>query len=340
MAVVKSNAYGHGLVSLSKIMQKLGADYFGVDDIDEALVLRKNGIKKSILVFGYIPEGRINDAITHNISITVSNFETFNKLKKLKNKIKIHLKVDTGLGRQGFLIDQVHRVIKFIKQNKNIKFEGLYTHFAGIESKKFIQHTKKQITEFNIYRNILKSEGFDPIIHVSPSAGLLLYPEYNFDMVRAGISIYGLWPSKEIEKSALTKRIKLRPVLSWKSVVCEIKKLPKGNSIGYDRTEILKKNSKVAVIPIGYWHGYRRNLSSFNEVVISGKKAKVLGRVSMDMMVVDITSISKAKVGDEVILIGKSGKQEIKVDDLAKLSGTINYEFVTQINPNITRIYK
>src|SRR3990172_10405087 len=341
MAVVKSNAYGHGLAHFAKEISKLGADFLAVDDIDEALILRKSGIKKPILVFGYVPDSFIKEASLKNISLTISNFDFLRKIIKTKliKKIKIHIEVDTGLGRQGFLGKDLPAVLVLIKKSENIETEGLYTHFAIAENPKFFSYTKKQIENFKIWIQAFRQNGFKPIAHSSASAETMRSSEFHFDMVRVGISMYGLFPSKEIKKYVKTK-IELEPVLFWKTIVSEIKKLPKGHNIGYDLTETLKRDSIVGICPIGYWHGYPRALSRKGEVLVRGQRAKVLGRVSMDMIIVDLTEINGVKRGDEAVLIGQSKNKRITAEEVANQAETINYEIVTRINTEIMRIYK
>ena len=185
---------------------------------------------------------------------------------------------------------------------------------------------------------LLESAGFETLIkHAAATSGAIIFPQSHFNLVRIGIGLYGLWPSKET-KAAFEGKIKLEPILSWKTVVGQIRNLPKGSKLGYDLTETLSRPSKVAVLPIGYWHGFPRSLSSIGKVLINGKGAKVLGRVSMDMVSVDVTDVKNVKVGDEAVIIGKSGKSEISADDVAYLSDTINYEIVTRLNPLIKRM--
>jgi alanine racemase len=292
------------------------------------------------LVFGFVPADLISDAIKQSVSLTVSNFEMLEQLSNLKtSSIKIHIKVDTGLGRQGFLPSQLPKVIEKLKNSPQIKVQGLYSHFAGIESKKFNTYSERQAEELKRWDDAFNQAGIFPIVHMSSTAGILANPKFHFDMVRLGIGGYGLWPSGEAEMK-LEDKIKLKPALAWKTVIAEVKKLPKGNKIGYDLTESLKNDSVVGVCPVGYWHGYSRGLSSKGYVLVRGKRAKVLGRVSMDMIVVDLSGIKGAKRGDEAVLIGRSGKDEISADGLASEAGTINYEIVTRINPQIPRIYR
>jgi alanine racemase len=342
MAVVKSNAYGHGLIEYSKIVEKFGVDWFGVDSIVEAEKLRKEGINKPILVLGHTLLEKIPTAIKNNISLTVSDIDSLKKLKNIginKYKLKVHLKIDTGMHRQGFFVSELPKVIKIIKSLNNfLIIEGVYTHFSCAHNPNLLSVTRSQIKEFKKALEILYQFGFKNLIkHAASTAGTIVFPESHFDLVRLGIGLYGLWPSKEV-KIMFGEQLKLKPVLSWKTIIGQIKNLSCGCKIGYDLSETLKRDSKVAILPVGYWHGFPRHLSSIGWVLINGNKAKVLGRVSMDMIVVDVTDIKKIRNGDQVVLLGRSGKFINLADDLADLSNTINYEIITRINPLIKRI--
>lgn len=343
MAVVKSNAYGHGLVGFSKEAQKLGVDWFGADSAIEALAIRNSGITKPILVFGHTLPERLKEATDEHISLTVSSFDGLNNLKifqhhKLRD-LRIHLKIDTGMHRQGFYVKDLPEVVRFLKTKlPQIKVEGLYTHFAAAQNPAFPLDTFNQNNDFKKAVDIIKAGGYQPIKHAAATSGAILFPGTRFDMVRIGIGLYGLWPSAEI-KAAFSGKIKLMPVLSWRTIIGEIKDVKKGDRIGYDFTERVSINSRIAILPIGYWHGYPRALSSVGRVLIRGKRAKVLGRVSMDMTAVDVTGIKNAKAGDAVTLLGRDGRKNISAEELAQLAGTINYEFITRINPLIERVY-
>ncbi len=339
LAVVKSNAYGHNLMEFAKEQEKLGADFLGVDSVVEALTLRKEGIKIPILVLGYTLPEMISEAVNKNISITVSNFETLSAVIKSKLKTKIHIKVDTGMSRHGFLENDIEGVLNKLRNNKSIIVEGLFTHFSMAKNPSFPAHTNSQIEKFEKWREAFIKARYEPISHASATSGTLLYSKAHFDMVRIGISLYGIWPSRESE-AYLGDKISLKPVLSWKTIIAETKVLPKGSKVGYDCTEILKKDSVIAVCPIGYWHGYPRALSSIGKVLINGEKAKILGRVCMDIVMIDVTHIKNIKVGNEVVLIGKSGVVEITADDISTLLDGSSYEILTRINPLIKRIYK
>ncbi len=339
-AVVKSNAYGHGLVDFSKEVSKLGVDFLAVDSVVEARTLQEEEVKTPILVLGYTLPEMILVASQKNISLTISHFEGLKSL--LKNlgdhKIKIHIKIDSGMHRQGFFEKDIKKVIDFLKKNsEKIEVEGLYTHFAAAKNPAFPERTKKQIVVFKKWVEAFKSAGLKPIIHASATSGSILFSEAHFDMVRVGIGMYGLWPSRETKEFA-KRKLNLKPVLSWKTIVSEVKTLPAGEAIGYDFTEELKKSSTVAILPIGYWHGYPRDFSGIGEILIHGKKAKVLGRVSMDMIVVDVEDLL-VKVGDEAVIIGKSGKEYLSAEEIVSVVDGSYYEFITQINPLIKKIY-
>ncbi len=336
MAVVKSNAYGHGLVLFSKEAVASGVDWLGVDSVVEGLKLKKEGIKAPILVFGHTLKSRLYEAEKNSISITVSNFSSFEsviKNEKIKN-IKIHIKVDTGMGRQGFCEGDIKKVVNLVKNRKNFTVEGLYTHFAAAKNPSFFDYTNRQVDVFKKWISAFDFLPKKPIIHASATSGVMISDKLFFDMVRVGIGMYGLWPSKQVKEYAKDS-FKIKPVLKWKSIISEVKKLPKGSKIGYDLTETLKKDSLIAVVPVGYWHGYPRSLSSIGKVLIEKKEAKVLGRVSMDMIVLDVTQIKEAKPQKEVVLLGEEPQTAESVADLAD---TINYEIVTRINPLIKRI--
>jgi alanine racemase len=348
MAVVKSNAYGHGLVDFAKKSLETGnVDWFGVDSFLEALKLRKSGIKKPILVLGYTLPVYFKEAQRQNISLTISNFESIRLLKKLKKQPKIHIKIDTGMHRQGFLIKDIGKVIKELEKSKIInEVEGVYTHFASAKDRTYPFYTQKQIKEFDFVCLKFQAHGFLPFIrHAAATGATLLYPETHYDMVRIGIGLYGFWPSRETmmqysieDENTKPRRIFLSPILSWKTIVSEIKKIPEGSFVGYDLTEKVLRPTKIAVLPVGYWHGLDRGLSSRGYVLIKNKRCKILGRVSMDMIVVDVTGID-LKVGQTATLLGKEGKEEITAYEWAEILDTSHYEIITRINPLIKRIY-
>lgn len=340
MAVVKSNAYGHGLVDFSKEVVKKGVEWLAVDSVVEGLALRRESIDNPILVLGFTLPEMLNEAMLYNLSVTVSSFSTINNIKaNCQKSIKAHIKVDTGLHRQGFLPEEMELLINTLKQNKHcIQVEGLYTHFAAAKDPMSTEFTKKQIQIFKKWVDAFKNAGFSPLIHASATAGTILFSESHFDIVRVGAGLYGIWTSQEI-KEKYERVFKFEPALSWKTIISEIKIFKKGDAVGYDLTEKLERDSKIAICPIGYWHGYSRSLSSIGFVLVNDVKVKVLGRISMDMIIIDITDVPQVEILDEVFIIGKSGKEKITAQELASLSQMSVCEFVTRINPLIKRIY-
>ncbi len=362
MAVVKSNAYGHGLLEFSKLADGFGAYYFGADTLSEALKLRQNGIKKPILVLGYTRNSRLLEAAKNNISLTFYNFENLDFFKKhikefSKYSLKIHLKIDTGMHRQGIYPGDLPVFLRQLQKLPMIVVEGVYTHFSSAKDITYPFYTKNQLDKFRKAVKILEkfsalggsaSGGKNFIKHAAATGAALLYPESRLDMVRIGIGFYGLWPSKEAEiqhkqiigppAGEAGRKISLKPVLTWKTIVAQVKKIKKGDFIGYDLAEKMVADGKIAILPIGYWHGYDRGFSGTGEVLINGIRCRVLGRVSMDMIVVDITKAGKVEVEDEVVLLGKQKGEEISASELAQKIGTIGYEIITRINPQTPRI--
>jgi len=296
-------------------------------------------------VLGYTLPEMIKEAFRKNISLTVSNFESLSSLIKAKVKIKIHVKVDTGMNRHGFFVEDIPKVLEILASNNlsagqagNIIVEGLYTHFSMAKDPASPDYTNSQVEKFEKWCVAFSEVGYSPICHASATSGTLLFNKAHYDMVRIGIGQYGIWPSEESAKF-FEGKILLKPVLSWKTIIAEIKKISKGSRVGYDGTNTVLRDTKLAVLPIGYWHGYPRALSNTGYVLINGLEAKILGRVCMDIIMVDITDIENVKVGDEVVLIGKSKNTEITADEISKLLGGSTYELLTRINPLMKRFY-
>lgn len=337
MAVVKSNAYGHSLHDFAKEVEKLGTDWIGVDSVVEGLALRRGGIKTPLLVLGYTLPELQRDAVENDISLSISNYEALESLLSQRySKIpNIHIKVDTGMSRQGFLLSEQKKLIDLLNKNKDkVNVEGLFTHFAAAKNPAFPNETNKQIAEFVNWKEALTKAGFKFLAHACATSGTILFPKAHFDMVRVGIGMYGLWPSAETRSYAEDK-LPLKPVLTWKTLVGEVKTLDQERGVGYDFTETAPAGTKVAILPMGYWHGYPRSLSSIGYVMINDQKARILGRVSMDMLIVDVTKIKEVKVGDEVTLLGGS----VSAEYLSYIIGASWYELVTRLNPLIKRIY-
>ncbi len=339
MAVVKSNAYGHDIIQFSKEMEHLGADFLAVDEAREALMLLDAGIRKPILILNYIEEELLPEIVQKGVSFTVSNFNMLERAVKLKNlNPKIHIKADTGLGRQGFLLTDLQKVLEIIAR-ENLKIEGLYTHYSIAESPSRNDYTDKQTAEFEIWIKAFKDAGLDPIKHSSAASGCILGDKYHYDMVRIGIGLYGHWGSRELRDWA-GDRISLKQTMTWKTLISEIKIKPKGSFLGYDLKRCLERDSKIAIIPVGYWHGMTGIMTNNGEVLIGGKRAPIYGRVAMDMTIVDVTDIPGAEIGQEVVLVGYQGADCITTDELKYRLEMINYEFVTRINAQIPRVYK
>jgi alanine racemase len=342
MSVIKSNAYGHGLLDFAQAISRYEVDWLGVDSIVEAIALRNAKVKKPILVLGYTLPEMLEHASDLEVSIAVSTFELLKEIVKsnFSKKIKIHIKVDTGMHRQGFMLSQKEEVLTFLKKyhDKHFIVEGLFTHFASAKNPAVGESTNKQIQQFGIWKEAFKELGFHPITHASASSGTIVYPNARFDMVRVGVSLMGLWPSKEVE-AYMDKKMQLKQALEWCTLVSEVKTVEAGERVGYDFTEILTRETKIAVCPIGYWHGFPRALSGIGQVLINGARAKVLGRVSMDMITIDVTDVPDVAVGDIVTIIGQSEGEIIKAEDIASLVDTSAYEIVTRINPLIKRIF-
>lgn len=338
IAVIKSNAYGHGISGIARELLRhqefKTRGWFGVDSIVEALRLRKIGIKNPILNLGYILPSKLLQASKNNIAVTVSTFEMLVALRRVKKPVAIHLKFDTGMRRQGFYAEHIPEIIKQLIAMPHIAAQGIYTHLADPEH---LARAKRQLDEFKRIIKPMKKFYPDILTHALSSGGVLFHPNAHYDAVRIGMGMYGYFPSSKAEKYA-ARKVSLQPALAWKSVISEIKYAKKGEYVGYDFTERLSRDSKLAVVPVGYWHGFDRGLSSRGEVLIRGKRAKIIGRVSMDMITVDITGVPSASVMDEVVIIGHSGEKIITAENLAKRLNTTPYEVLTRLNPLIKRI--
>lgn len=334
-AVVKSNAYGHGLAVFSKIADKAGVDGFCVDSVLEGIKLRQSGIKKMILVMGPTLPALFRKAHENEITITISNKDALQDYLKSAEKPDFHLKIDSGMHRQGFYPKDIPKIIALLKKVKS-NFKGVYAHFCAAKDVNYPTYTEIQFDNFQKALKILKKAGFNNLIkHSASTGGALINKKYHLDAVRIGIGLYGLWPAKEL--NIHFSETKLEPVFSWRVLLSEVKQVKRGDYIGYDLTERAVEDGKIAVLPIGYWHGFPRAFSSTGKVLIGGKFAKVLGRVSMDLIVVDVSGID-CRVGDEAVIIGRQGKNEIAAHDAASRISTTHYELITRVNPLIERI--
>ena len=327
MAVVKGNAYGHDILEVSPVVLENGATRLAVARLEEAIFLRKAGITVPILVLGLPLKQQAEFLVSYDITPAVCEFEMIEKLSEsavqMNKMTKIHLKVDTGMGRIGIFPYDVLRFIKRIKALKNVEIEGIFTHFSVADEKDKV-YTEEQFRKFIEILTILEKEGIKiPIKHVGNSAALLDLPHMWLDMVRPGIAIYGLYPSKEVKKT-----INLIPAQQFKTKIVFIKELPLGESISYGRTYITKRRMRVASLPVGYADGYNRLLSNQGEVLVRGQRVPIIGRVCMDQCMIDVTNLTQVEIGDEVVLWGRQGEEMITVEEIAQKIRTINYEIV------------
>ncbi|MEA2087729.1 MAG: alanine racemase [Candidatus Caldatribacteriota bacterium] len=328
MAVVKGNGYGHDILEVSSVVLKNGASRLAVARLEEGIFLRKAGIIVPILVLGLTLEQQAELLVSYNITSTVCKYETIEKLSKFAVKegktAKVHIKVDTGMGRIGILPNHILGFVKKVKVLKNIEIEGIFTHFS-VADEKDKTYTEAQFKKFMEVVTILEKEGIRiPVKHVGNSATLLDLPHMWLDLVRPGISVYGLYPSREVQKT-----VKLIPAQTFKTRIVFLKELPAGEDISYGRTYTTnKKRTVVASLPVGYADGYNRLLSNQGEVLIKGRRFPIIGRVCMDQTMIDVTNLPQVEIGDEVVLWGRQGQEEITVEEIAEKIGTINYEIV------------
>jgi alanine racemase len=346
LAVVKANAYGHGILDVSRIVLEAGADWLGVNSLEEGVGLRRVGLRAPILVLGYVPLGELEEAVAGGLRLTVYNKETIGRLaascRRLGKKAYVHIKVETGTNRQGVLGGDLAAFARSIQRRSGLVLEGLSSHFANIEDTTDHSYPQRQLAFFERAVRALEGAGIAvPIKHMSCTAATILFPETYFDMVRVGIGLYGLWPSKETYLSCiLDKRepLTLEPALSWKARIAQVKRIAKGAAVGYGCSFRATRRTTLAVIPVGYYDGYDRGLSNAAHVLIRGQRAPLRGRVAMDFITADVTDISGVGLEDEVVLLGASGRERITAEQLAMTAGTIAYEIVARINPLIPRL--
>ena len=344
--VIKADGYGHGAVELSKLYEQLGADFFAVSNIDEGIEIRKSGSKLPIVILGYTPVSEAENLAEYDISQAVFSLEY---AKELSEKCveedcicKMHIKVDSGMSRIGFMCQEFPRDEYSIEEIceacclPNLEVEGLFTHFCvSDEDAEGREFTNKQYENFIHVRDSLKKRGVDiSVVHCSNSGAIEDYPETCCDMVRAGIILYGLAPS-----SKLADRLDLVPAMTLKTVVAFVKEVQKGATISYGRTFTADRKMKIATVPIGYADGFIRQNAKDGYMMVNGKKAKIVGRICMDQTMLDVTDIEDVKTGDEVVVFGTGENGEPTADSLAENTGTINYETVCLVGKRVPRIY-
>ncbi|MBU1056616.1 MAG: alanine racemase [Proteobacteria bacterium] len=352
MAVVKANAYGHGSFEVARCALDSGADYLGVARIEEAILLREKKIDAPILIFGFTQPAHYEDILKYNLIQTVCSYSFAKSLSLFalsKNrKIKVHLKIDTGMGRIGILPDCFRSYdkngikpesalaeVESIARLSGIEAEGIYTHFSMADSfdKSF---ALKQFEIFTEFTDQLKSKNIEfKLKHAANSAAIIDLPQTHLDMVRAGISIYGLYPSEEVNKN----KISLQPAMSLKAVIAQIKDVAAGFKVSYGATYEAARKTTIATVPVGYADGYNRLLSSRGSMLVCGQKAPIAGRVCMDLTMIDLGDMPEVKEGDEVVIFGKQQGNSITVDEIASMLNTINYEIVTSVSDRVKRVY-
>jgi len=338
LAVVKANAYGHGMEAVANAALEAGAEYLGVAFTEEGVRLRQAGVTAPILLLGATEETPMDDAIRNDLIPTVFTLETLQLLQahavKLGLVCKVHIKVDTGMNRIGFTSETAFtEAILLLKRCPNLRLDGLFTHFAVSEltDQSF---TILQVERFNRYIDIAHQNGLHPVLHASNSAAALHIPEAQFDMVRGGIAMYGCHPAGHAVEG-----IDLRPVMSWHSYITHVKIIPAGEGVSYGLKYVTPVDMRVGTVAVGYGDGYKRCLSGKSDVLVRGKRARQIGTICMDQMMIDLTNVPDAEAGDDVVLIGAQGDKSITADELAALADTISYEILLSVSERVPRKY-
>lgn len=338
MVVLKANGYGHGAIEIARLLDD-HADFFGVSSVSEALELQGAGFTTPILILGHTPADAFPTVVEHGFRITLFSLEDAKALSqeacRQGKAARFHFAVDTGMSRLGFQpTEESADICQTISRLPNIFPEGLFSHFATADCED-LTRAKAQADRFNGFFQLLKARGIKiPLRHMNNSAGIMNFQNH-YDLVRAGIVLYGLYPSPEVDP----KLLKLKPALSWYSRVSHLSLLPAGREVSYGGTFVTTAPTRVATVPVGYADGYFRSLSGKFHVLIHGKKAPILGRICMDQLMVDVTGIPEIKVGDRVTLVGKDGEERITVEQIAEAAGSFNYEFICGISRRVPRYY-
>lgn len=338
---VKANAYGHGLVLCGKSFLEAGANWLAVNSLYEARELREAEIASPIYILGYVALEDLERAGDLECRMVAYNREMIEKLGKIGKAVKIHIKIETGNNRQGVLLKDLVNFVEYVRSFENIEIEGLTSHFANIEDTTDHSYAELQLARFNEAVKKLENIGVNvPIKHCANSAAAVLFPKTHFQMVRIGIASYGMWPSNETHLAYLKEvgdGFNLQPALTWKARIAQIKTVASGEYIGYGCTYKTGHETRLAIIPVGYYDGYDRGVKD-GYVLIQGKRAPIRGRICMNIIMAEVTDIPEARLEDEVVIIGKSGDEEISAEQFAGWAGTINYEVTTRINERISRI--
>jgi len=341
LAMVKANAYGHGAGPIARELESAGVSLFGVATVDEGIELRQAGVTLPLLILGGIYPGEFQTFLQNRLTPVLFDPETIRGLeenaRKTGSPFAVHLKIDTGMSRLGFLWRQFESVLSVLRDTRFLRVEGLMTHLAVAESPRPEDRafTEEQVRRFGICMNQAKRAGISPrYLHVANSSATTIWENARFNLVRPGLMLYGVTPTP-----ALASRISLKPILSWKTGIVSINSLSPGESVSYGRTFTCSKDSLIATLPIGYADGYRRSFSNRAEVLVRGKRARVAGIVCMDLTMIDVSEIPGVRAGDEVVLLGKQGSDEIHVFELARWAETIPYEIFCGIGKRVPRRY-
>lgn len=334
MCVIKADAYGHGLLKVAKTLETVNADFFGVATLHEALSLRENGIKTPILLLGYFENDEACDVISNDITATIYDIKTAeilsNEAKKLDTRAKVHIKIDSGMSRLGFLTSQTDEILSLCEL-ENLEIEGIYTHLASADNPWSTEFTYKQVTKFNDICDLLESNGVEIAVkHVSATSASLQYEDLRYDMIRLGIGLFGYYPDEKIEKT-----LNLRPAMSLYSTVAQVKTIKKGDTVSYGRRFEATEDMKIAILTIGYADGFTRANKNDAYVLVNGWRAKILGSICMDMCVVDVTEIEVLQ-GDKVVIFDE---ENLKANEVSEFSGTIVYEVLCGVSKRVPRIY-
>jgi alanine racemase len=342
-AVIKSNAYGHGVAQIAPLLGS--AEWFGVNSLEEGLELRALGVGKPVLLLGHVPIGDLATAVEAELRLTVYNRETVEALRALPPGLppaRVHLKVDTGTARQGVLPEDLGDFLRLLKESApRLLLEGLSTHYANIEDTLNHAYAELQMARFNAaLAAVDAAAGRPPYIHTACTAAALLFSSTHYTMLRSGIGLYGLWPSRETLVSAREKRGPVpdfHPVLTWKTRIAQVKTIPEGSFVGYGCSYRTMRRTTLGVLPVGYADGYDRALGNRAHVLVRGRRAPVIGRICMNLCMIDLTDVPGARLEDEVVLLGSSGEERISAETMAEWAGTINYEVVARISPLLPR---
>jgi alanine racemase len=342
LALVKGNAYGHGLRETARVLLDAGVDSLGVEAVSEALALRAAGVTSPILLVGPIPAANVPLLYSHRITpllVSPEQVQTVGTFTRQAScMLDVHLKFDTGMHRQGIMREEFPVLLDLLAKYPGLRVAGVATHLAHADEAEQPERTKRQLGHFGEAIAMLAAAGIRaPIRHAANSAATLLWPEMHLDMVRLGIALYGFWPGEAVQR-ARSGRLTLRPVMTWKTRVATVKAVACGCGVGYSGSYITPRDSRIAMLPIGYYDGYSRSLSNRGQVLLHGQRAPVCGRVSMNLITVDVTDIPAVQAGDEVVLMGQQGTAAISAEEMAAWLGTIHYEVTTRINPLIPRV--